>query len=161
MRLARLEHLMDRRPVLLSSVLLRQNPHNCGEWQKRVDLFESDPAQQVVTYTEAVQTVDPLQAVGKLHVLWINYAKLYEKYGDLDNARTVFKKAVAVNFKHLDDLASVWCVSHTHTHKSTFTRTYALTHVRIGDLVSVWCVFRQINITRGASVCRCLHLVDS
>ncbi len=28
LRIERLEHLMDRRPVLLSSVLLRQNPHN-------------------------------------------------------------------------------------------------------------------------------------
>ncbi len=28
MRMARLEDLMSRRPLLLSSVLLRQNPHN-------------------------------------------------------------------------------------------------------------------------------------
>lgn len=109
MRLARLEHLMDRRPILLSSVLLRQNPHNCAEWQKRIDLFKDNPAKQVVTYTEAVQTVNPGQAVGKLHVLWVNYAKLYEKYGDMDNARTVFEKAVNIDFKHLDDLAGVWC----------------------------------------------------
>ena len=40
--LARLEHLMDRRPLLLSSVLLRQNPHNVHEWHKRVKLFK-DP----------------------------------------------------------------------------------------------------------------------
>jgi hypothetical protein len=26
---------MDRRPLLLNSVLLRQNPHNVVEWQKR------------------------------------------------------------------------------------------------------------------------------
>jgi hypothetical protein len=36
LRLARLEHLMERRPLLLSSVLLRQNPHNVVEWLKRV-----------------------------------------------------------------------------------------------------------------------------
>ena len=30
------------------------------------------------TYTEAVQTVDPKQAVGKLHHLWVNFAKFYE-----------------------------------------------------------------------------------
>jgi pre-mRNA-splicing factor SYF1 len=35
----RLEQLMKRQPLLLSSVLLRQNPHNVREWQKRVDLF--------------------------------------------------------------------------------------------------------------------------
>lgn len=31
LRLARLEHLMSRRPELLSSVVLRQNPHNVAE----------------------------------------------------------------------------------------------------------------------------------
>ena len=40
MRLARLEDLMDRRPLLLNSVLLRQNPHNVAEWLKRIKLYE-------------------------------------------------------------------------------------------------------------------------
>ena len=31
---------MERRPLLLNSVLLRQNPHNVVEWQKRVTLLE-------------------------------------------------------------------------------------------------------------------------
>ena len=39
LRMGRFEHLMDRRPLLLNSVLLRQNPHNVAEWQKRVDLL--------------------------------------------------------------------------------------------------------------------------
>ena len=33
LRLARLEFLMGRRPELLSSVMLRQNPHSVHEWQ--------------------------------------------------------------------------------------------------------------------------------
>lgn len=44
MRLARLERLMERRPELLSSVLLRQNPHNVYEWLKRAALFDGQPA---------------------------------------------------------------------------------------------------------------------
>ena len=44
MRLARLERLMARRPLLLSSVLLRQNPHNVDEWHKRVALYGDDKA---------------------------------------------------------------------------------------------------------------------
>ena len=40
LRLARFEHLMDRRPLLLNSVLLRQNPHNVHEWLKRVELYK-------------------------------------------------------------------------------------------------------------------------
>jgi hypothetical protein len=49
---------MERRPELLSSVMLRQNPHNVHEWHKRVKLFASNPTKQILTYTEAVKTVD-------------------------------------------------------------------------------------------------------
>ena len=35
LRLARLEKLLDEMPLLLSSVVLRQNPHNVHEWHKR------------------------------------------------------------------------------------------------------------------------------
>lgn len=53
---------MERRPELLSSVMLRQNPHNVHEWHKRVKLFEGQPRKQILTYTEAVTTVDVLKA---------------------------------------------------------------------------------------------------
>lgn len=58
LRLKRLEHLMERRPELLSSVMLRQNPHNVHEWHKRVHLFPTNPTRQILVYTEAVKTVD-------------------------------------------------------------------------------------------------------
>uniref|UniRef100_A0A8C5SDF5 Pre-mRNA-splicing factor SYF1 n=1 Tax=Laticauda laticaudata TaxID=8630 RepID=A0A8C5SDF5_LATLA len=69
LRLARFEQLITRRPLLLNSVLLRQNPHNVHEWHKRVKLYEGKP--------------------------W--------------EARTIFEKATKVNFKQVDELASVWC----------------------------------------------------
>ena len=109
LRLARLEHLMNRRPELLSSVMLRQNPHNVHEWQKRVALFEGSPARQIFTFTEAVKTVDPARALGNPHILWIEFAKFYEVYGDTENARVVFEKAVLVPYSKVDDLATVWC----------------------------------------------------
>lgn len=109
LRLARLENLMERRPELVSSVLLRQNPHNVHEWHKRAKLFVENPARQILTYTEAVRTVDPFKAVGKPHTLWIAFAHLYEKHNDLVNARVIFEKAVQVNYKSVDDLATVWC----------------------------------------------------
>ncbi|KAH9626173.1 hypothetical protein KSS87_017697 [Heliosperma pusillum] len=109
MRLARLEHLMDRRPELANSVLLRQNPHNVEQWHRRVKLFEGNPTRQILTYTEAVRTVDPMKAVGKPHTLWVAFAKLYESHNDLANARVIFDKAVQVNYKAVDHLASVWC----------------------------------------------------
>ena len=59
MRLERLERLMERRPELLSSVLLRQNPHSVHEWLKRASLFDKEPAKAIQTYAAAVKTVDP------------------------------------------------------------------------------------------------------
>mmetsp|Transcript_22773 Transcript_22773/g.74136 ORF Transcript_22773/g.74136 Transcript_22773/m.74136 type:complete len:881 (+) Transcript_22773:19-2661(+) len=109
LRLARLEHLMERRPELLSSVMLRQNPHNVPEWQKRVKLFEGQPTRQILTFTEAVKTIDPGRALGKPHVLWVEFANFYESHGDLRNARVIFEKAVEVAFKMVDELASVYC----------------------------------------------------
>jgi pre-mRNA-splicing factor SYF1 len=41
--MTRFEHLMSRRPLLLNSVLLRQNPHNVHEWLNRVQIYESEP----------------------------------------------------------------------------------------------------------------------
>lgn len=109
LRLARLEHLVERRPELLSSVMLRQNPHNVHEWHKRAKLFQTNPTKQILTYTEAVKTVDPDKAIGKPHTLWIAFAKLYERHGDLPNSRIIFEKAVQAPFKYVDDLATVWC----------------------------------------------------
>uniref|UniRef100_A0A7N2L7S9 Uncharacterized protein n=1 Tax=Quercus lobata TaxID=97700 RepID=A0A7N2L7S9_QUELO len=71
--------------------------------------FEGDPKKQILTYTEAVRTIDPMKAVGKPHTLWVNFARLYEKHSDLVNARVIFDKAVQVNYKAVDHLASVWC----------------------------------------------------
>ncbi|XP_028394719.1 pre-mRNA-splicing factor SYF1-like [Dendronephthya gigantea] len=109
LRLARFENLMDRRPLLLSSVLLRQNPHNVHEWHKRVKLFEGKPKDVINTYTEAVQTVDPKQATGKPHTLWVEFAKFYEKHKQIAEARVIFEKATKVSYRRVDDLASVWC----------------------------------------------------
>lgn len=109
LRLARFEYLMERRLLLLNSVLLRQNPHNVQEWHKRVQLYEGKPHEIINTYTEAVQTVDPKLAVGKLHTLWVEFAKFYETNGQIEDARLIFEKATQVEFVKVEDLASVWC----------------------------------------------------
>uniref|UniRef100_A0A8C1RN22 Pre-mRNA-splicing factor SYF1 n=1 Tax=Cyprinus carpio TaxID=7962 RepID=A0A8C1RN22_CYPCA len=109
LRLARFELLITRRPLLLNSVLLRQNPHNVHEWHKRVKLYEGQPRQIINTYTEAVQTIDPMKATGKPHTLWVSFARFYEDNEQLDDARTIFEKATKVNYKQVDDLAAVWC----------------------------------------------------
>lgn len=81
LRLARFEQLISRRPLLLNSVLLRQNPHHVHEWHKRVALHQGRPREIINTYTEAVQTVDPFKATGKPHTLWVAFAKFYEDNG--------------------------------------------------------------------------------
>jgi len=108
-RMMRLENLMERRPLLLNSVLLRQNPHNVEEWHKRVKLYEKDPIKAITTFSKAVATVDPNKATGRPHTLWVSFARFYEKHGDLKNARVIFEKATRVAYKGVDDLSSVWC----------------------------------------------------
>lgn len=109
--MARYEDLIDRRPLLLNSVLLRQNPHNVSEWQNRVELYkQKDKLNEMInTYTEAVQTVDPKQAVGKLHHLWVNFAKFYEENEQMEDARVILEKATHVAFLKVEDLGYVWC----------------------------------------------------
>lgn len=109
LRLSRFEYLMERRLLLLNSVLLRQNPHNVPEWHKRVQLYEGRPHDIINTYTEAVQTVQPKLAVGKLHTIWVEFAKFYEKNDQLEDARIVFDKATQIEYMKVDDLAAVWC----------------------------------------------------
>uniref|UniRef100_A0A2K5CTL8 Pre-mRNA-splicing factor SYF1 n=1 Tax=Aotus nancymaae TaxID=37293 RepID=A0A2K5CTL8_AOTNA len=109
LRLARFEQLISRRPLLLNSVLLRQNPHHVHEWHKQVALHQGRPREIINTYTEAVQIMDPFKATDKPHTLWVAFAKFYEDNGQLDNACVILEKATKVNFKQVDDLASVWC----------------------------------------------------
>lgn len=109
LRLARFESLMERRLALLNNVLLRQNPHNVQEWHNRVKLFEGNALEIIKIYTEAVQTVQPKQAVGKIHSLWVEFSKFYEVNDQLDDARTVFEKATKVDYVKVDDLAAIYC----------------------------------------------------
>ncbi|CDJ65681.1 XPA-binding protein, putative [Eimeria necatrix] len=107
--IARLERLTERRPLLISSCKLRQNPHNVHEWLARAELVQDDNKKVVETFTEAVATVKADQAVGRLGVLWIAFARFYEAHGDLENAAKVFERAVQATYRTIDDLASVWC----------------------------------------------------
>ncbi|EFA83911.1 TPR-like helical domain-containing protein [Heterostelium album PN500] len=109
MSLARYERLIERQPLLLSSVLLRQNPHNVAEWHKRVKLYTGNPKMIVDTYAQAVATVDPQHAKGKLYTLWAAFAQYYEAHNKLDQARKIFERATKVPYKTVDDLASLYC----------------------------------------------------
>lgn len=104
----RFESLMDRRPFLLNDVLLRQNPHNVNEWEKRIALWGENKVEVVNTYTSAIAAIHPKKAAGRFHQLWVNYAKFYEQHKDLRNARVIFDKAVKVPFKSVNELAETY-----------------------------------------------------
>ncbi|TKX24292.1 pre-mRNA-splicing factor syf1 [Elsinoe australis] len=104
----RFESLMDRRPFLLNDVLLRQNPSNVNEWEKRVALWGDNKPEIVNTYTSAIAAINPKKAVGRFHELWNNYAKFYESHNDLRNARIILGKAVKVPFKSVNELAEMY-----------------------------------------------------
>ena len=108
LKMMRFEHLMDRRPFLINDVLLRQNPNNVVEWEKRVALWNDNQQEVVQTYTDAIAAISPKKAVGKFHELWLNYAKFYEENGDLDTARIILDKAVKVPYKSVAELADTW-----------------------------------------------------
>jgi len=111
LRLAQFEQLMDRRPFLVNDVLLRQNPHNVSEWENRVQLHKERNNKEGIidTYTKACSTIAPRKAHGKFNMLWVHFAQWYEEENDLESARSVYKKAVKVPFKRVDELAEVWC----------------------------------------------------
>jgi pre-mRNA-splicing factor SYF1 len=108
-RMMRFEALMDRRPFLVNDVLLRQNPNNVVEWEKRVALWSDNAKEVVQTYADAIAAIQPRKAVGQFHDLWVNYAKFYEKGGDMSTARVIMEKAVKVPFKSVAELAEMWC----------------------------------------------------
>lgn len=110
------EELMDRRPFLVNDVLLRRNPHDVQEWEKRLALWGEDDDKVAETYKKAIETVNPRKATTNFYRIYVNFAKFYEEGGvagkaepDLTSARKVLEKATKVNFKTVEDLAEVWC----------------------------------------------------
>ena len=128
MRLARLEFIMDKRPLQLNSVMLRQNPHNVFEWQKRIKLFKDQDKRKLATFYDALGAVDPQLAVGRLSAIWMSLANYYDKTCDeLQNARQTWEKAVAVNYKTVDELANVWCAwAEMEMHHENFDEALAI-----------------------------------
>ncbi|KAG6817083.1 hypothetical protein H0H87_012851 [Tephrocybe sp. NHM501043] len=115
-KIAEFEDLTDRRPFLVNDVLIRRNPNDVQEWEKRVALWGEDDDKVAATYMNALETINPRKATANLHRLYVNFAKFYEEGGasgqaeeDLDSARKILEKATKVNFKLVEDLAEVWC----------------------------------------------------
>lgn len=121
-RMKAFEELMDRRPFLVNDVLLRRNPNDVVEWEKRVALHSGDDEAVVATYLRAIETINPRKTTSPLYPLYVNFAKFYEEGGsvdpdsgerrnepDIEEARKIFERASRVPFKAVDELAEVWC----------------------------------------------------
>lgn len=80
-----------------------------NEWLNRIELCQEEVESTLATFTEALKTVDPSQAVGKVSKLWVNFARFYEGYEELENANVVFHKASQQKFKSVDELSQVYC----------------------------------------------------
>lgn len=108
---ARFDSILQRRPFLLSSVLLRKQPNDVTEWHNRAKLFKEkeDWVNTALTYKEAIEKVDPKAARGKVSSLHVSYAQFYEQHGELDRARRILQKAREVSFGSVDELASIYC----------------------------------------------------
>lgn len=112
---------MDRRPFIVNEVLLRRNPNEVVEWEKRVALYADNDEKVVETYLQAIETINPRKATGPLYPIYVNFAKFYEEGGskgedgetggepDLEEARKIFEKGTKVPFKNVDEVAEVWC----------------------------------------------------
>ncbi|PPQ78538.1 hypothetical protein CVT25_011810 [Psilocybe cyanescens] len=116
LRMNELDALTDRRPFLYNDVMLRRNPNDVQEWEKRAALWGENDEEVIKTYTRALETINPRKATSNLHRLYIHFAKFYEDGGvsgeaepDLNSARKILEKATKVNFKAVEDLAEIWC----------------------------------------------------
>ena len=109
--LARLEKLLDKRPFMVNSVHLKQNPHSVPDWLERVKLYkEKDDIDNVIaTYEEAISTVTAKKVSGRHAELFVQYATFREERDELDLVREVFEKGTQVSYKNIEDLSEIWC----------------------------------------------------
>ena len=114
--LARAENLMSRRPLLLNYVLLRQNPHNVGEWLRRAELYLKldQSSQAIASLEESVKIVNSRQAVnGSPAELYKTLANIYEEnQRDVSKARSVYERICnetpEFKFRESEDLAQCY-----------------------------------------------------
>lgn len=115
-RMDALSALVDRRPFLVNDVLIRRNPHDVQEWEKRILLWRDNDDKVAETYNNAIAAINPRKATPNFHQLFVDFAKFYERGGvtgeaepDLASARRVLEKATKVPFKTVEELADIWC----------------------------------------------------
>uniref|UniRef100_A0A7S2LGF2 Pre-mRNA-splicing factor SYF1 n=1 Tax=Leptocylindrus danicus TaxID=163516 RepID=A0A7S2LGF2_9STRA len=107
--LSRMELLLEKRPLMLNRVLLRQNPHNVGEWLKRGEMLQdTNKSNAIHALEEACKTVKSNLAVnGNPAQIWIQLARYYNDNEQIENAKETYQRGLKYKFNHLDNLATV------------------------------------------------------
>ena len=110
--ISRAEHLTSRRPLLLNRVLLRQNPHNVGEWIKRSNLYLGldEVGMAIAALEESLKTVSSRKAVnGSPCTLVLTLVDIHENQKEnVDAARNLLDRICSKNeyeFQDSEDLA--------------------------------------------------------
>ena len=62
--------------------IVRERPGK-GERDQHMQSASLTKQQTITTYAQAVQTVDPALAIGHPHLIWVAFAKYYEKNGTI------------------------------------------------------------------------------
>lgn len=104
----RFETLLNRRPFLVSDVILRQNSHHVAEWIHRVGLWGKNEKQVIETYTTAIHTISPQRAHGKLSSVYVSFARYLQSRGNTAGARRILIKATEAHYRTVEELAEVW-----------------------------------------------------
>ncbi len=114
------EELMDRRPFLVNEVLLRRNPNEVVEWEKRIAsgriMTKRSSRRTSKPSTPSIPGKPPDRCTLSMSTLPIlRRRRSKDEQGeprnepDLEQARKIFDKATKVPFKSVDELAEVWC----------------------------------------------------
>ena len=90
----RVNNLLQRRPFLLNSTILRRNPNNVSEWLKRIELMKEKKDINMIKnlYEESLNTIKINDAYGKLSELYISYANFYENINDIKRLMKFWKE---------------------------------------------------------------------
>ena len=108
----RVNNLLQRRPFLLNSTILRRNPNNVSEWLKRIELMKEKKDFNLTKklYEESLSTIKINEAYGKLSELYISYAAFYEENNNIKKANEIYYKGCNLNFKNTEENVNMWCL---------------------------------------------------
>ena len=98
LRVRRLERLFEIQIIVISNVRVKQNANDVSFWLARAEIYKSKGEnaiyQVLATYKQAVETIDPQLAIGKLSDVWVAFAKFYESHDRLEDAISVYQTAM-------------------------------------------------------------------